>query len=192
MKLYLDASIIVALLTNDIFTSRADIYIRSQTPILIVSDFAGVEFASVIARRVRTREVTQQTAQITFLEFDTWSTRNTEYVETTTADVTAAARALRRLDMTLRTADALNIAIAQRVNATLMTFDQKMAIAAQTLGVDVAPAWRPVTAVSAVASGPPGPGPVRGYPSPIGKNPPAAAGFRRARHPGKAVPAAIP
>jgi uncharacterized protein len=140
VKLYLDASIIVALLTNDIFTSRADIYIRSQTPILIVSDFAGVEFASVIARRVRTREVTQQTAQITFLEFDTWSTRNTEYVETTTADVTAAARALRRLDMTFRTADALNIAIAQRVNATLMTFDQKMAIAAQTLGVDVAPA----------------------------------------------------
>jgi predicted nucleic acid-binding protein len=40
----------------------------------------------------------------------------------------------------LLTADALNIAIAQRMDATLMTFDEKMAIAAKTLGVAVAAA----------------------------------------------------
>ena len=140
MNLYLDASVIVALLTNDVFTPRADAYIRSRTPLLIVSDFAGAEFASVIARRVRTREVTEQTARIAFAELDAWMVRNTERVETTTADVMAATRALRRLDLTLRTADALNIAIAQRVDATLMTFDEKMAVAARALGVRVAAA----------------------------------------------------
>jgi predicted nucleic acid-binding protein len=140
VNLYLDASVIVALLTNDVFTPRADTYIRSRTPLLIVSDFAGAEFASVIARRVGTREVTEQTARTAFAELDAWMIRNTERVETTTADVMAATRALRRLDLTLRTADALNIAIAQRVDATLMTFDEKMAGAARALGVRVAAA----------------------------------------------------
>jgi predicted nucleic acid-binding protein len=140
VNLYLDASVIVALLTNDVFTSRADAYIRSRTPLLIVSDFAGAEVASVIARRVRTREVSEQTARIAFAELDAWTIRNAERVEMTTADVMAATHALRRLDLTLRTADALNIAIAQRVDATLMTFDEKMAVAARALGVDVAAA----------------------------------------------------
>jgi hypothetical protein len=140
VSLYLDASVIVALLTNDVFTPRADSYIRALTPLLIVSDFAGAEFASVIARRVRTREVTEQSARVAFAAFDAWMVRNTERVETTTADVVAATHALRRLDLPLRTADALNIAIAQRVDATLMTFDEKMAVAARVLGVRVAAA----------------------------------------------------
>jgi predicted nucleic acid-binding protein len=140
VNLYLDASVIVALLTNDVLTPRADTYIRACTPRLIVSDFAGAEFASVIARRVRTREVTEHSARTAFAELDAWIIRNTERVETTTADVMAATRELRRLDLPLRTADALNIAIAQRVDATLMTFDEKMAAAARILGVRVAEA----------------------------------------------------
>jgi predicted nucleic acid-binding protein len=140
VSLYLDASVIVALLTNDLFTSRADAYIRSHPDILIVSDFAGAEFASVIARRVRTREVTERVARRAFAEFDAWTARNTERTETTTVDVTTATRALRRLDLTLRTADAMNLAIAQRIDATLMTFDEKMTVAAKVLGVAVAAA----------------------------------------------------
>ena len=140
MNVYLDASVIVALLTSDVFTSRADVYIRANVPILVVSDFAELEFASVIARRVRTREVTKQTARSVFAELDGWIIRNTERVETTTADVKAATRAVRRLDLTLRTADALNISVAQRIDATLMTFDDKMAVAARALGVIVAAA----------------------------------------------------
>jgi predicted nucleic acid-binding protein len=44
---------------------------------------------------------------------------------------------LRRLDLTLRTPDALNIAIAQRAGAAMATFDARMAEAAQALGLDV-------------------------------------------------------
>jgi predicted nucleic acid-binding protein len=140
VNLYLDASVIVALLTTDILTSRAVSYFRTHTPILIVSDFAAAEFASVIARRVRIREVTKPVARIAFAQLDAWMIRNTERAETTTADVMVAALALRRLDLTLRTADALNIAITQRIGATLMTFDEKMAASAKALGVAVAAA----------------------------------------------------
>jgi predicted nucleic acid-binding protein len=140
VNLYLDASVVVALLTKDVFTSRAESYIRANAPILIVSDFAAAEFASVIARRLRVREITEPIARVVFVEFDAWVIRSTEHADTTTADVISAAGALRRLDLPLRTADAVNIAIARRIGATLMTFDEKMAASAKALDVGVAPA----------------------------------------------------
>jgi predicted nucleic acid-binding protein len=140
VNLYLDASVVVALLTKDVFTSRAESYIRANAPILVVSDFAAAEFASVVARRLRVQEITEPIARVVFAEFDAWVIRSTEPADTTTADVIAAAGALRRLDLPLRTADAVNIAIARRMGATLMTFDEKMAASAKALGVGVAAA----------------------------------------------------
>jgi predicted nucleic acid-binding protein len=55
----------------------------------------------------------------------------------TSADITAAAAFLRRLDLTLRTQDALHLAIAQRVGAELLTFDRRTASAARALGTSV-------------------------------------------------------
>jgi predicted nucleic acid-binding protein len=140
LRLYLDASVVVALVTTDLFTQRAVAYLRAMSPVLIVSDFAAVEFASVLARRVRTRETTPALAREAFAALDAWRLRTTERVETATADVIFAEVALRRLDTPLRTADAINIAIAHRVRSTLMTFDVKMAAAAQALRMDVAAA----------------------------------------------------
>ena len=56
------------------------------------------------------------------------------------SDVTAAASFIRRLDLTLRMADAINIAMAQRIGATLATFDVKMRDSARAIGVPVAAA----------------------------------------------------
>jgi predicted nucleic acid-binding protein len=56
----------------------------------------------------------------------------------TTADVDSAAGILRRLDLSLRTGDALNIAIAQRLEADLLIFDIQMIAAARILGINVA------------------------------------------------------
>ena len=70
-------------------------------------------------------------------ELDAWAARATRREPTRTADVTAAEAFLRRLDLNLRTADALNIAIAQRVGATLVTFDEKMAASARRLGTPI-------------------------------------------------------
>lgn len=140
MRIYLDASVLVALLTNDALTDRADAFLRSRTPVLIVSDFALAEFASAIARRVRTNELTAEEAATTFSTLDSWIPRATSRIEMVSADIRTAESYLRRLDLTLRAPDALNIAIARRVDAVLATFDDKMALCARKLGAEVAEA----------------------------------------------------
>jgi predicted nucleic acid-binding protein len=114
VTVYLDGSVLVALFTNDPFTARAKAYLTANSPIMLVSDFAAAEFASAVSRRVR--------------------------AEASTADIAAATSVLRRLDLNLRTPDAINIAIADRLGATVATFDERMATAARALGVQVAPA----------------------------------------------------
>ena len=142
MRVYLDASVLVALLTSDALTARAETYLRTTAPVLVVSDFACAEFASAIAREVRTREITAQEAWAAFAFLDTWIAETTERAETTTADVRAAEALVRRLDLKLRTPDALHIALhialAQRTQAALATFDGGMAAAARTLGMVLA------------------------------------------------------
>ena len=136
-RVYLDASILVALLTEDSLSARADAFLYAQRPILVVSDFAAAEFSSAIARLVRKQRITADEARVAFSTFDVWVSRTTEWVTTAAADVKAAQAYLRRLDLTLRTPEALNIAIAQRAGAALATFDEKMAGGARALGTEV-------------------------------------------------------
>lgn len=137
MSVYLDASVLVALFTHDALSTKADKYLRKAAPILIVGDFAAAEFASAIARLVWMRELTRAEAQTAFSNFDSWTARAANRVETRASDIAAAAAHIRRLDLPLRTPDALNIAVAERFGAELATFDDKMAAAARALGLKV-------------------------------------------------------
>jgi uncharacterized protein len=137
VKAYLDASVLVALFTVDALSPRADAWLRNASPILIVSDFAAAETASAVALKVRTGALAARQARIAFASFDAWTARETTRVGMAAADVTSAEAWLRRLDLTLRTPDAVNIAIAQRCDARLATFDAKMAAVARTLGAEV-------------------------------------------------------
>jgi uncharacterized protein len=110
---YLDASFLVALLTAEPFSDLADTFVLANPDPLLVSDFASAEFASAIARRVRTRQSTLSDAQKDLSDFDIWAARSARRVDIGPADVAAATAFLRRLDLTLRTPDALHIAIAQ-------------------------------------------------------------------------------
>ena len=141
MSVYLDASALVPLFANDALSQRADAILRANQSTLIVSDFAAAEFASAIARRMRTRFLTIAEARIAFANFDTWIAREAERAQTTAADVSSATNVIRRLDLTLRTADAIHIAIAQRLDADILTFDRQMAAAARTLGTKVVPPY---------------------------------------------------
>ena len=137
MRVYLDASILVALFTHDALAEKADTILRTHSPVLIVSDFAAAEFASAIGRHVRMKGIKPQDARHAFATFDAWIARAAERAFTTSADMVSAAAFLRRLDLPLRTPDALNIAIAQRVGAEVLTFDHKMAGSARALGTTV-------------------------------------------------------
>lgn len=140
MRAYLDASIIVALFTDDALNDRAERFLQARTTwAVVVSDFATAEFASAVARRVRTKDLDKENARTAFASFDEWSRSCAERIETTAADVANADGFLRCLDLTLRTPDALNIALCRRASAVLVTFDERMATCASQLGVGVEP-----------------------------------------------------
>lgn len=137
MSLYLDASVLVALLSIDPLNARADAFLGAGPTDIIVSDFAAAEFSSAIARRVRTGEITRETGPADLANFDLWTARLTQRVEIAPGDVAEAQAYLRRLDLTLLTPDALHIAIAARIGAILVTFDRAMTASARVLGMAV-------------------------------------------------------
>ena len=140
MNVYLDASVLVALLTVDPLTGRADAFMRTHEPEVVISDFAATEVVSATARRVRMRQITPKDAAATFSVLDAWIARKGGRTPMTSEDIERADAVMRRLDLTLRTPDALHIAMAERLGATLATFDSGMAAAARALGLPVAAA----------------------------------------------------
>ena len=137
MSVYLDASILVALFTNDPHTDRANALLLQRSPIVIVSDFAAAEFASAISRRVRMKDLQRAAAHRCFSTFDAWTVQAASHVQVTGLDISVAGSFLRQLDLTLRTPDAIHIAIARRLGATLFTFDERMAKVARSLGLEL-------------------------------------------------------
>jgi uncharacterized protein len=136
LSVYLDASLLVSFFTVDALSENADALLGGLLDDIVVSDFAAVEFASAVARRVRMGRLDD--AGAVFADFDAWVERAAGRVEIRTSDVAAAASFIRRLDLNRRAADAIHIAIAGRVGATLATFDVKMADSARALNVVVA------------------------------------------------------
>jgi predicted nucleic acid-binding protein len=140
VSVYLDASALVAILTDDPFTERTTAFLRTFTSVLIVSDFAAAEFSATVARHVRIQKYSPEHARTAFSTFDLWSSRGTQRVHVTQEDIASAEIFVRRLDLTLRAPDAIHIAISQRTADHLLTFDRKMAEAARALGTEVAQA----------------------------------------------------
>ena len=138
MRHYADASLLVALFTIDALTARAMTWMAADPRSLVVSDFAGAEFASALARKRRMRILTETEAASAFVAFDTWTAQHAVPCEAAPGDIAAATGWLRRPDLTLRAPDAINLAIAQRLAAPLITFDAAMAAAARSLGMAVA------------------------------------------------------
>lgn len=135
---YLDANVLVALVSVDALTARAEQFLRRWRPALVVSDLAAAEFASAISRRVRAREMTADSAWHALSTFDAWTARAASRVDLAPCDIATASAYLRRLDLPLRTPDAIHIAMAQRLDCELLTFDAQMSASARALGTRVA------------------------------------------------------
>jgi uncharacterized protein len=136
-SLYLDASAFVPLHVADALSIRATALISSWSRQVIVSDLTVAEFSSVIARRFRTLELTKAEAAKCIGNGDVWVSRYANSVEMTGPDLKQAIAWIQRLELPLRTPDALHLAISRRLGARLMTFDRQMAQAAASLGIKV-------------------------------------------------------
>lgn len=139
MSVYLDASVIVPFFTKDFFSDRARTFLLDRSPLVMVGDFAGAEFVSVLARRVRTGELTPELARLATLNFDSWTARYAMRVEMSPTDIRTADAILRRFDLPLRAPDAIHIAVSQRLGAELATFDEKLIACAHSIGLSISP-----------------------------------------------------
>jgi predicted nucleic acid-binding protein len=137
LSLYLDTSVLVAMLMPDTLSERASRLLQKSTMTLAVSDWAGAEFASAVARHFRMGEITQDFARRVFAGLDEWVARETNRLETTTSDLKLAAIFVRRLELGLRASDALHIALAHHHNRTLASFDDQMIGSAKKLGIKI-------------------------------------------------------
>jgi hypothetical protein len=86
--------------------------LSAHPEIVVVSDFGVAEFPSAVARRVRARDLTREDGQRAFSNLDIWVAGPAYREEVTTADIDAATRILRRLDVNLRAPGAIHTAIA--------------------------------------------------------------------------------
>ena len=138
MSTYFDTSLLVGLFVDfDAFAKSAkEIYVDAEDP-LVVSDFAAAEFSSVIARLVRMDLVSEDDARAIFSRFDAWRTRSAQAAHVSDIDVQTANAIIRRLDLNVRAPDAINLAMAQRLGASIATFDRRMSDNAQALGLAI-------------------------------------------------------
>lgn len=134
---YIDTSVIVPLFLPEPRSREAENLLVLQQ--IVVSDLAAAEFSSAIAMAVRIGRIQEDAGRAMLAQFDEWATNHALIAETQGEDFAAATELIRRFDLTLRTPDALHIAIAERLGAKLVTFDAKMAAAASALGLDSAP-----------------------------------------------------
>ena len=138
MSLYLDTSVIIPLILPDELVGRAESFRATARDVLIVSDYAGVEFSSVVGRRVRTRELSAEDGKKALEVFDGWRDHHARRLQVEPDDINRAETYVRVFKLALRGPDAIHLAAAQRLGATLVTFDRRMAQAARMLGVAVA------------------------------------------------------
>ena len=139
MRAYLDASFIIALFANDSFSARAEQFLKSEEPVLLVSDFARAEFASAVAGRLRVGQFGMSEAQLALSNFDAWLPRAAQHVSMTSAISKwptricggSISRCARRMHSTSPWCNGLE--------RTLLTFDEKMAECARVLGMKVEP-----------------------------------------------------
>jgi uncharacterized protein len=139
LSIYFDTSVLGGLFIEaDVFADRAAKFFAETTETVIVSDFAAAEFASVVARVTRMNRVTETQARAIFGNFDNWRARFADEGDVVSSDIEAATMILRHLNLNIRAPDAISLAIALRLGATVATFDRGMAQNAAALGILVA------------------------------------------------------
>lgn len=135
MIFYVDASAVVAVLLKETASEILDHYIDNSDLDFLLSDLAVAESSAAVAKHGRTRRMSAQEVEDLYSELDAWSLVVADPVEVTTTDIAGANSFIRRPGISLRAPDAIHIAAAYRLGATLLTLDHGMARAAAALGV---------------------------------------------------------
>jgi predicted nucleic acid-binding protein len=135
MSIYLDASFLIPMLVREPVSEAVRAFLTETEQELLVSDFAAVEVASGLSRLVRTGLLTTAEATARLANFETWRAGSASTADIHAADARLAYTYVRRFELMLRAPDALHLAMAHRLQATLVTFDRRLSQAAASLGI---------------------------------------------------------
>jgi predicted nucleic acid-binding protein len=134
--LYLDTNVIAAYYCPEAMSCRVESFLLSQTERLAVSHLTEVELASAISRKIREKNMTQEAGKRVVQQFVMHIREG--YFERLTLNTThykIAKEWLARFDMPLRTLDALHLALSEKENAPIVTFDKQLLASASSLKV---------------------------------------------------------
>ena len=137
MSAYLDASVLTPTLVQEPATTAVKAYLVATGLDLLISDFAAAEVASALSRLVRMDLLSVTDASARLSDFEIWRAATSSPVDLHAADVRLAYIYVRRFDLMLRAPDAVHLAIARRLDATLVTLDRRLIRAAEDLGIAV-------------------------------------------------------
>lgn len=136
MSVYLDASVLVPLQIREAATGIARNFVAALEDAPIVSALAAGEFASAMSRLVRMDMISPDDARKRLALFDDWMASDTARLPIDNSDITRASELVRRFEHKLLMPDAIHAALCERHQLTLGTLDERLAAAADALGID--------------------------------------------------------
>jgi predicted nucleic acid-binding protein len=135
MTAYFDTSVLIPLFFNEVGTATARLEIAREHAAW-VSHWTLAEFSSATAFKLRSGQVTQETATKAKRLFQQFVASHLTVVDVLREDFANAAVLCESTNpLGLRTTDALHLAIAQRFGLVMVTFDQALVSACGLHGV---------------------------------------------------------
>lgn len=133
MSIYLDASVLVALIGTEEGTPAAIAFVNAAAEPLIVSDYAIGEVSSATSRLVRMKKIEADEARERLAAFDEWVATAADLVATTEREIRLAVQLVRQFALGVRMPDAIHLAATRMHGYRLATLDHRLATNAEEL-----------------------------------------------------------